>query len=113
MPELQQTRDKRITMTETPYVNGIEIGMLKGEVNGVEMKVQTDLGGHSIRFCISPTGRDPEIKQSDHTHPWGKKLSFDPERYADDMRKAQQAAWEELTERNLDEPSEWHVTDSR
>lgn len=98
---------------EKPYVSSIDVGMLKGELNGVTIQVQTDLGdsSHTLRYGLSSTARDPEIERHEHKHPWSDRVKSDPERYVEDAKAARETAREELRKRNLDNVAEWHESD--
>jgi hypothetical protein len=98
-------------MSDDLHIKNVEIAYLKGEINVVSMKVWSDFGegNHTIEFRLSTTGRKPyKIKRTNHTHPWGKKLVHDIDRYATDAHQARELAWERLENLRLDDPEEWH-----
>ncbi len=101
-------------MTSDTTIKSLDVGMLKGQINGVQIKVNTGFGDgpHRLAFYLDERSRGSnEIAIQSHKHPWGEKLktsTAEPEDYADDIRNAREAAWSELEKRSLDNPNEWH-----
>lgn len=95
---------------QTVRTKSVDVGMLKGEINGVTIKVYSEFaeGSHTISFCLTTTAYgDPKIKQNGHKHPWGENLIHSVERYADDAKAVREEAWNELERRNLDGVGDW------
>lgn len=97
-------------------IQSIDIGMLKGDINGVTIKVSTGFcdGSHTLTYYLDEVKYgESEIQIQTHKHPWGDGLKTrvcDPEDYASDIIEARGAAADELMKRQLDDPDDWHET---
>lgn len=99
-----------MTETEYPYVSSVEMGTLKGEINGVTMKIQSERfdDPHSISFCLSTTGTSTNIKIRQHSVPWNNEILGDPQDYADEAHEVRETAWSALDEYNMGDKGDWH-----
>lgn len=95
-----------------PYISKVEVGYVKGKINGVTIRVQTDFGdggNHTIHFGRSTsTHGDAPVERLRHEHPWGDRVKSNPHAHANDAIDARNEALDEMERRNLLDEEKWH-----